>query len=238
VGNNDRGYHDDEPGCDDEGEVTGHTPMEYSTTDGGRNSFGESFLETEGEVRAMEVRTPSEPCSAPTTEDGTSGAAPSSSTLSGAAANTSDRRNEQLGTPSCCPICFVKFTTQNVATTDTCNHIFCATCLLEWSKYVGTCPVDRQVFHVIYIRHHLDGEVVRRMFVESIRQELTFCTVCGEPDHQDRMVLCNRCSVACHLTCFRLPLDAAPEHGWLCPYCVCLILDSLAEEVAARLRIQ
>jgi DNA-directed RNA polymerase subunit RPC12/RpoP len=237
-GNNDRSSHDDEPGCDDEREVTGHTPMEYSTTDRGGNSFFESFLETEGEAREVEVSTSSrEPCAAPTTEDGNSGAVPSPSTSSEAAAHTSDCRNEQSQTPPGCPICLVNFTTQEVATTDTCNHIFCATCLLEWSHYVTTCPVDRQVFHVIHVRHRLDGEVVRTIHVESIRQEMTFCIACGEPDHEDRMVLCNQCSFACHLACLRPPLDAPPEDGWLCPYCFFRILVSLTEEVATRLGI-
>ena len=49
VAKNDKSYHDDEPGCDDEGEVTGHTSMRYSRTERNRNIVRVSCPETEGE---------------------------------------------------------------------------------------------------------------------------------------------------------------------------------------------
>jgi hypothetical protein len=33
-----------------------------------------------------------------------------------------------------CPICLNTFSTQEVGTPNSCNHIFCCTCLHEWSK--------------------------------------------------------------------------------------------------------
>ena len=30
-----------------------------------------------------------------------------------------------------------------------CNHVFCFTCITEWSKVTNTCPLCKQVFHEI-----------------------------------------------------------------------------------------
>jgi hypothetical protein len=39
-----------------------------------------------------------------------------------------------------CPICSATFTTQDVATPNTCNHPFCAACLEELSQNENNCP--------------------------------------------------------------------------------------------------
>jgi hypothetical protein len=65
--------------------------------------------------------------------------------------------NEQI--PEC-PICLEKLITQKVGTTDTCNHTFCLACLQEWLRRVNNCPLDRQTFDFIFVRHHLDGEII------------------------------------------------------------------------------
>jgi hypothetical protein len=68
-----------------------------------------------------------------------------------------------------CPDCLDTFTTQEVATPDVCNHTFCASCLQEWSKHKNICPLDRQTFHFILVRHHLAGEILKKIPVELDR---------------------------------------------------------------------
>lgn len=58
-----------------------------------------------------------------------------------------------------CPICLLPFRKQQVGTPSACEHCFCLECLLEWSKNINTCPVDRQVFTSIHVRNHLGGKV-------------------------------------------------------------------------------
>lgn len=58
-----------------------------------------------------------------------------------------------------CPICLLSFKKQEIATPETCEHSFCLDCLVEWSKNINTCPVDRQNFNIISVRKKLGGKV-------------------------------------------------------------------------------
>lgn len=58
-----------------------------------------------------------------------------------------------------CPICLLPFKRQELGTPASCEHCFCLECLLEWSKNINTCPVDRQTFTVINVREKLGGQV-------------------------------------------------------------------------------
>jgi hypothetical protein len=86
------------------------------------------------------------------------------------------------------------------------------------------------------VRHHPDGEIIKTIPVETIRQELSFCGVCGLPDHENRMLLCEGCNFACHLTCLDPPLDVVPVQLWLCPYCIYRIFVFIAQEVSVEIR--
>jgi PHD and RING finger domain-containing protein 1 len=197
---NDSTYHDVEP---DEGNITGHTALEYSRPE--RSTSSPQTKDT------------------PTIVPGNRAAMPLTSTSSNAGVRMSvSSNNQQSAHCEACAICFAKFTTQDIGTTDTCKHSFCAACLLEWSRYVGICPLDRQVFHFILVRRHLDGEIIRRLPIQSIRQEVSFCGVCGECDHEDRMLLCDRCQFACHLTCVEPPETILQYQEWICPLCTLL----------------
>lgn len=68
----------------------------------------------------------------------------------------SDSNDEQLEK---CPICLLPFRKQQLGTPSTCEHCFCLECLIEWSKNINTCPVDRQIFAVIHVRDKLGGQV-------------------------------------------------------------------------------
>ena len=58
-----------------------------------------------------------------------------------------------------CPICLLSFRQQQVANPSSCEHCFCLDCLVEWSKNINTCPVDRQTFNLIHVRAKIGGKV-------------------------------------------------------------------------------
>jgi hypothetical protein len=82
-----------------------------------------------------------------------------------------------------CPICSATFTTQEVATPDTCDHIFCAACLQELSQNENNCPVDKNMFNFIHVRHHLGGEIITRIPVGPAERK-------GECNHRHGEHLC------------------------------------------------
>jgi hypothetical protein len=81
-------------------------------------------------------------------------------------AEHSSVNNSNDGDSVRCPVCSVPFTTQDVATPDTCDHTFCAACLQEWSENENHCPVDKHMFNFMLVRHHLGGEIIARIPVE------------------------------------------------------------------------
>lgn len=78
----------------------------------------------------------------------------SSSTNANANSDSSDDQSEK------CPICLLPFRKQQVGSPSACDHCFCLECLLEWSKNINTCPVDRILFTTIVVRDHFDGKVI------------------------------------------------------------------------------
>ncbi|GFO08457.1 PHD and RING finger domain-containing protein 1, partial [Plakobranchus ocellatus] len=61
-----------------------------------------------------------------------------------------------------CPICLNRLRQQDVGMPETCDHLFCLECIQEWSKNVNTCPVDRQVFHIILAKHAGEDKVFKQ----------------------------------------------------------------------------
>jgi hypothetical protein len=70
-----------------------------------------------------------------------------------------------------CPLCSATFTTQEVGTPDTCDHIFCVACLQEWSKNESTCPVDHRKFSFMYVRNHIGGEIITKIKLEPPNEQ-------------------------------------------------------------------
>lgn len=124
-----------------------------------------------------------------------------------------------------CPICLLPFRRQELGTPSSCEHCFCLDCLIEWSKNINTCPVDRQTFTVIHVRDKLGGQVVRCVPVEVAPRieenldDLTFCEVCHHCDREDHMLLCDGCDCGYHLECLTPPLSEVPIEEWFCPEC-------------------
>lgn len=82
----------------------------------------------------------------------------SSSSINANANSDSDDQSEK------CPICLLPFRKQQVGSPSVCDHSFCLECLVEWSKNINTCPVDRIHFTTIDVREHFDGKVIRSFF--------------------------------------------------------------------------
>ncbi|KAM6960513.1 uncharacterized protein phrf1 [Aplochiton taeniatus] len=130
-----------------------------------------------------------------------------------------------------CPICLNSFHSQPVATPESCEHYFCLDCILEWSKNANSCPVDRIVFHNIYLRKCYGGKVQKMITVQKpvkegreevvvdLELEQTSCEVCGGRDREDRLLLCDGCDAGYHMECLTPPLDAVPVEEWFCPEC-------------------
>jgi PHD and RING finger domain-containing protein 1 len=81
-------------------------------------------------------------------------------------AEHSSQDNVNDGDSVRCFICLVPFTTQDIATPDTCDDTLCAACLQELSHNGNNCPFENNMFNVILVRHYLGREIIRRIPVE------------------------------------------------------------------------
>ncbi|XP_060068757.1 uncharacterized protein LOC132548874 [Ylistrum balloti] len=126
-----------------------------------------------------------------------------------------------------CPVLSV-LQTEFVNILETCDHNFCLECIQEWSNNVNTCPVDRQVFHLIFAKHAGEDKVFRRIVVEDKNmcdipeeedEDPTYCEVCGRCDREDRLLLCDGCDQGFHCECLTPPLRDIPVEEWFCPEC-------------------
>ncbi|XP_067125469.1 LOW QUALITY PROTEIN: PHD and RING finger domain-containing protein 1-like [Centruroides vittatus] len=123
-----------------------------------------------------------------------------------------------------CPICLNRFIGQTVGSPDSCDHNFCLECLLEWTKNINTCPVDRKLYNQIISRHELRGEIIDKIPVETSEKDdetddVTYCEVCGFCDREDRLLLCDHCDKGYHCECLTPPLEHIPIMEWYCPNC-------------------
>ncbi|XP_006814886.1 uncharacterized protein LOC102808707 [Saccoglossus kowalevskii] len=143
-----------------------------------------------------------------------------------------------------CPVCLNSFDEQDVGTPESCDHTFCLECILEWSKNVNTCPVDRQIFRSILVRHSYHSDVVRTIAVDDHTQpeneddddgddEPTYCEVCGRCDREDRLLLCDGCDAGYHCECLDPPLRNIPVEEWFCPECATDNTEELAVVISS-----
>lgn len=131
-----------------------------------------------------------------------------------------------LGDPDMsCPICLNELAGQDLGSPENCSHTFCFECILEWSKNVNTCPIDRIEFHLIYVKQEINGDITKKVKVkvqkevEEYVEEVTLCEVCGLGDREDRLLLCDSCDSGYHCECLDPPLETIPIEEWFCPPC-------------------
>lgn len=142
-----------------------------------------------------------------------------------------------------CPICLDKLRAQDIGTPESCDHQFCLECIIEWSRNINTCPVDRQPFNLIFGRHPGEQKIFKRMKVETQEREpdipeeeedSTSCEVCHGSDREDRLLLCDGCDLAYHCECLTPPLGSVPVEEWFCPTCADINAQVTEQAVAAE----
>ncbi|XP_027624127.1 protein SCAF11 isoform X1 [Tupaia chinensis] len=58
-----------------------------------------------------------------------------------------------------CPICLNCLLEKEVGFPDSCNHVFCVTCILKWAETLASCPIDRKPFQAVFKFSTLEGYV-------------------------------------------------------------------------------
>lgn len=138
------------------------------------------------------------------------------------------------GVADSCTVCLLKMGSQELGRPDVCAHVFCADCIIEWSRNVPTCPIDRLPMRSISVTkdgQELRSYRVKRRRLQEVEEELAqrdpgeafnmdcFCEACGSGDREDRLLLCDGCDLGHHLECLVPPLRAIPRGRWYCPTC-------------------
>ncbi|XP_028725136.1 protein SCAF11 isoform X1 [Peromyscus leucopus] len=49
-----------------------------------------------------------------------------------------------------CPICLSCLLGKEVGFPESCNHVFCMTCILKWAEILASCPIDRKPFQAVF----------------------------------------------------------------------------------------
>lgn len=149
----------------------------------------------------------------------------------------------------CCPICLSKLSSTKLPSKPDsgCNHMFCRECIIEWSKQVNTCPIDRQPFKIIIVYNRIGGNEIAR---EKCKQKVTsnetveveaaeqviLCERCGCGDRGEVLLLCDGCDLGYHMDCLVPSLFRVPRGRWFCPTCEAsgLISDYLTQRPTWR----
>ncbi|XP_055437594.1 protein SCAF11 isoform X3 [Bubalus kerabau] len=49
-----------------------------------------------------------------------------------------------------CPICLSCLLEKEIGFPESCNHVFCLTCILKWAETLPSCPIDRKPFQAVF----------------------------------------------------------------------------------------
>uniref|UniRef100_A0A8C3YWB9 SR-related CTD associated factor 11 n=1 Tax=Catagonus wagneri TaxID=51154 RepID=A0A8C3YWB9_9CETA len=69
-----------------------------------------------------------------------------------------------------CPICLNCLLEKEIGFPESCNHVFCLTCILKWAETLASCPIDRKPFQAVFKFSALEGCVkvqVKRQLRET-----------------------------------------------------------------------
>ncbi|TEA35706.1 hypothetical protein DBR06_SOUSAS1110056, partial [Sousa chinensis] len=56
-----------------------------------------------------------------------------------------------------CPICLSCLLEKEIGFPESCNHVFCLTCILKWAETLASCPIDRKPFQAVFKFSALEG---------------------------------------------------------------------------------
>ncbi|XP_070767235.1 PHD and RING finger domain-containing protein 1-like [Enoplosus armatus] len=129
-----------------------------------------------------------------------------------------------------CYICLSPFERRAVGSLQSCQHVFCLQCILQWSQMANTCPVDRISFAVIHQRRCPGGDIQKKIKVRTQNKEdgdddeeegsnAVICEECGRSDRRHRLLVCIQCDSGYHADCLTPSLNTGPEGDWICPEC-------------------
>ncbi|KAJ5159578.1 uncharacterized protein N7482_006582 [Penicillium canariense] len=131
-----------------------------------------------------------------------------------------------------------------------CGHILHNNCLKPWVERANSCPICRRSFNMVELSDRLGGPVVSSyavqdriqvaeidpsMVIDYVEDDFTDyqpCTICGETDNEDVLLLCDGCDAASHLYC--VGLDEIPAGSWYCQQCESQRALGPAMETSAR----
>uniref|UniRef100_UPI0037E9A29E PHD and RING finger domain-containing protein 1-like isoform X2 n=1 Tax=Semicossyphus pulcher TaxID=241346 RepID=UPI0037E9A29E len=127
-----------------------------------------------------------------------------------------------------CYICLSPFEKQAVGSLESCQHVFCLECILQWSKTANTCPVDRISFVCISQRRCPGGDIQKKIKVRTQKNDdeeeeegsnAVICERCGRSDRRHQLIVCTQCDSGYHMDCLTPSLTRSPEDEWICPDC-------------------
>ncbi|KAJ5953316.1 hypothetical protein N7454_000212 [Penicillium verhagenii] len=116
-----------------------------------------------------------------------------------------------------------------------CGHILHNNCLKPWVERANSCPICRRSFNMVELSDRPGGlvtssyavqdrvqvaEVDPGMMMEYIDDDFADsqpCTICGQADNEDVLLLCDGCDAPSHTYC--LGLDEIPSGSWYCSTC-------------------
>ncbi|KAI5705765.1 hypothetical protein M8J75_001521 [Diaphorina citri] len=139
-----------------------------------------------------------------------------------------------------CAICLSSLANRIAAQISGCSHEFHNTCILKWSERTNTCPIDRLKFNKITVKNK-EGKIVKVTEIDdknaataddeeqAFPDEAINCVICGSPDNEDVLLLCDGCNRGFHIYCLNPPLARVPEGNWICQHCspVITLSDSI-----------
>ncbi|KAJ5690688.1 hypothetical protein N7462_005080 [Penicillium macrosclerotiorum] len=124
-----------------------------------------------------------------------------------------------------------------------CGHILHNNCLKPWVERANSCPICRRNFNMVELSDHPGGPVTSSyavqdrtqvadidpsMIIEYAEDDLADfhpCTICGQSDNEDVLLLCDGCDAPSHL--------CDPPGSWFCDQCETQrTLGSAAEHIS------
>ena len=149
-----------------------------------------------------------------------------------------DNKEMQLPLDTECIICTCNIS--ELANPDGCNHNFCKSCLIEWTKRSSKCPMCKKYYKSIFtydkgqkrqisifdLRHKEKNVIKESESDEENENEEEIddlsdvgCYICGKNTEPDKLLVCDRCKAnCCHYYCNNL--KRIPKGKWYCTFCV------------------
>lgn len=86
----------------------------------------------------------------------------------------------------------------------------------NFKKHCELAKFNQELYDALKsaIQHTGDAELLSQWLNDD-----TICQICKKRDHEDKMLLCDRCDDGYHLYCLRPALSAIPETSWYCHRC-------------------